>query len=270
MVSVPLKTYSKKKLKYKCPDCPLKFSSLEALCKHVENNHKDLIPDNVTVKQYIFNRKYNKTHGSCVICKKETKWNEDKGHYERYCSEKCKSIARKRFKKNAKKKLGTYIPAATPEHQIKAIKNRRYSGEYKFKDGGIVGYSSSYEKDFLELLDNELNITSKEVEQCHIIFYITLNGKKRFHIPDYYMSNFNLIINIKDGGDNPNMNTHVQTEGRLRQKLADAAIVKDGNYNYIKIVNKEYADFINMIEVLKQKNYSTDSNSNDIIISIPE
>lgn len=261
---------TKGKYKFKCPLCPMKYLSLESLVDHIEEIHKEDIPDNTTTKQFIFNKKYNKTSGKCVIDKKPTLWNEDKMHYERYCSTKCREIARKRFKENAMRKLKTDNPASNPEHQMKAIKGRSYSGEYIFNDKGVVGYSSSYEMDFLQFLDKEMNINSSEVEQCSIIFETFFDGKKHFHIPDYYLPSFNLIINIKDGSSNPNLNSHVVNEGKLRQRLADAAIIQNGNYNYIKIVNKEYGNFVNLIEILKNKQLSTDSSNINVIISIPE
>lgn len=257
---------SKGYLKFKCPDCPMKFLTLESLVDHIEENHKNLIPDNVTIRQYIFNKKYKKIGGQCVVDKKPTPWNEEKLHYERYCSTKCREKARKIFKKNCRRKLGTDNPAESAEHQIKAIKGRSYSGEYTFTDKGVIGYSSSYEKDFLEFIDKELNINSSEVEQCEIIFEIYFDGKKHFHIPDYYLPSFNLIVNIKESTNN---NPNVAINGHLRQRLADASIITNGNYNYIKIVDKEYGSFVNMIEIIKNKQLSTEISSKNIIISIP-
>ncbi|MFW6002786.1 MAG: hypothetical protein ACOCQD_05535 [archaeon] len=270
MSSISLQDAKKRRKIFKCPDCPAKYLQAHMLYKHVEKVHKGLVPDGNTIKQYVFNRKYNKTRGYCVIDRKETKWDEEKGRYERYCSDRCRKEARKRFKKNAKRKLGTSNPASDPEHQIKAIKGRRYSGEYKFKDGGIVGYSSSYEKDFLRFLDEDMEFKSSEVEQCLILFEIRFNGKKRVHIPDFYMPSYRLIIQIKDGGDNPNNNSHIQNEGRARQKLADKAIIDDGNYNYIKIVDMDYTDFINIIKLINEKMISDNNNIHDRIICIPE
>ncbi|MFW6273046.1 MAG: hypothetical protein ACOC2U_04645 [bacterium] len=270
MASISLKDAEKRRKIFRCPDCPMKFLEVGALYEHVKETHRDNIPEKVTVKQYVFNRKYKKTKGQCVIDRKETKWNEEKGKYERYCSERCRKKARENFKKNAKRKLGTINPAANPEHQIKAIKGRRYSGEYKFKDGGIVGYSSSFEKDFLIFLDEDMGFNSSEVEQAEMIFEIFFDGKLRFHIPDFYLPSYKLIVQIKDGGSNPNTNSHIQNEGRARQKLADKAIIDDGNYNYIKIVNKDYTNFINIIKQLSDRAISDNVNKFDRIICIPE
>lgn len=266
MSKLSLKDSIRKKMEYKCPICSLKFSPLEGLCDHIVEKHKEEVPENVTIKQFIFNKKYNKTKGQCVVDKKETQWNEEKNHYERYCSESCKHIAREQFKANCKRTLGTDNPASTPEHQINAIKGRSYSGEYQFADGGKVGYSSSYEMDFLEFLEKEMGFKSLEIEQCEITFNIIMYNTPKFHIPDYYLPSYNLIVNIKESNNN---NTNVAIEGHLRQRLADAAIIQNGNYNYIKIVDKEYTNFVNLITLIDKRRTSTDASSSNVIISIP-
>ena len=267
--SISLQAAKNKKRIYKCPDCPMKYDNPNFLYDHVKEVHSKLIPDEWTVKQYVFNRKYKKTRGYCVIDKKSTEWNEDKVRYERYCSDRCRQIARKRFKKNAKRKLGVEDPASLPEHQLAAIKGRKTSGEYKFADGGKVGYSSSYEKDFLEFLDEEMEFKSADIEQCEIYFEIELDGKTRFHIPDYYLPSYELLIQIKDGGPNPNMNKFVQ-QNRIRQQLGDQAIIKDGRYHYAKIVNKDYGEFVNLLQILKNRNISDNINLSERIILLPE
>ena len=270
MRTISLQTARSEKNIYRCPDCFRRFAKYDILSDHVKKDHDALIPKDWSVDRYIFNKKYNKTHGTCVICKKETQWNQEKRRYERYNDDKCRGIAREQFKKNALRKLGTENPAADPEHQIKAIAGRSYSGKYTFKDGGEIGYSSSYEQDFLKFIDEEMHISSSEVEQCEIIFNFVFDGKLRFHIPDFYLPSYNLIIQIKDGGTNPNGNSNIQTTGRDRQKLADKSIIDNGCYNYIKIVNKNYAEFIVLMKTLDERRLSSNNESGEVIIIIPE
>lgn len=267
MKAVSLKTARSETNIYRCPDCFRRFAKYDLLKDHVGTEHKALIPEDWSVDRYIFNKKYNKTHGSCVVDKKETPWNQEKKRYERYCSDKCKGIGREQFKKNCLRKLGTDNPAADPDHQIKAIKGRSYSGVYKFKDGGEVGYSSSYELDFLKFADEEMNLTSVDIEQCSIIFHFNYEGKTKFHIPDFYLPSYNLIIQIKDGGDNPNGNPNID---RGRQKLEDKAIIDNGCYNYIKIINKNYSDFIVLMKTLDERRLSSNNDTGEVIIIIPE
>lgn len=267
MSKCSLEEANKRKKIFKCPDCPIKKKSLPSLIKHVEKEHKESIPPDNTTKQYIFNRRNKKTHGTCVVCKKETKWNEKKGKYDRLCDDpSCKKKLREKAQKNYLRKLGTDNPASDPSHQIKAIKGRKNSGEYKFQDGGLVGYSSGYEKDFLEFLDKELNIHSKDIQQCDIIFQYEMNGEEKYHIPDFYMPDYNLIIQIKDGGDNPNNNPGVSAN-KERQRLADTVISKNGRYNYIKIVDKKYDAFINVLKIIRESRLAKEE---IIILEIPE
>ena len=76
-----------KPLKYKCPDCKNRYTSLAFLLKHVATEHKDNIPEGVTPKQYCFNARNHKDFQLCTICKKnKCAWNEEAGHYNRFCS----------------------------------------------------------------------------------------------------------------------------------------------------------------------------------------
>lgn len=267
MKTISIKDARNKKNIFKCYDCYCKFDKIQELYTHIEEEHKSMIPDGIGIKRYYFNRKYKKTKGSCVIDKKETLWNEDKVKYERYCSDSCKKIARERFTKNCLETLGTDNPAATVEHQLKTIQGRGYSGYYEFKDGVKVGYSSSYEKDFLRFLEEDMKFDSSEVVQCEIPFEFEFDNKKRFHLPDYYLVGYNLLIQIKTF---QNMNSHVQSTGKTRQKLSDKAIIDSGKYNYIMILDKEYSNFITVIELIKNKSLSENSGGTEKIICIPE
>ena len=40
-------------------------------------------------KAFLERNKYRKNIGNCVICKKPTSWNEEKGRYDRFCSDAC-------------------------------------------------------------------------------------------------------------------------------------------------------------------------------------
>ena len=115
-----------------------------------------------------------------------------------------------------------------------------------------------------------MNISSSDIDQCEIIFKFVYEGKIRFHIPDFYMTPYNLIIQIKDGGDNPNMNSNIQTTGRDRQRLSDKAIIDNGSYNYIKIVNKDYSNFIILLKTLDERRLSSNLENGEVIIVIPE
>lgn len=254
------------KRSFKCPYCGYKTDTLNRLIRHVKIKHDDKIPDDISVKQHLFNIRNKKTRGSCVICKSETDWNEEKGRYEKYCSEKCKKEASRRAKENMRKVYGKDHLLNDPNYQRKLQEGRSNAGFYKFEDGGEVFFLSSYEKDFLEFLDEDLKILSKDVVACNdlgIMFTYEFDGDEKIYMPDYYMPDYNLIIEIKEG-----TNTHpkIQKVDRKKEELKDLAVIKSKKYNYIKIVDKEYSSFINLIRILKDKPYENNSSRDRIII----
>ena len=96
-----------KPLKYKCPDCKNRYTSLAFLLKHVATEHKDNIPEGVTPKQYCFNARNHKDFQLCTICKKNRcAWHEEAGHYNRFCSPECKKKAGEIAERNLVKKIG--------------------------------------------------------------------------------------------------------------------------------------------------------------------
>jgi len=247
---------------FKCPLCEEKYTSLEYLEEHVGVRHKEEIDGVKSIKKFIFDSKYPNKNHICVICKKNpVEWNESTGRYNRFCSESCKAKASMIAKANMVKKYGKEHLLNDPDIQRKMLNNRKISGTYIFKKGNKrteVNYNGSYEKDFLEHLEN-LGFTGDDIEQCPIIFKYTLDGKERFYLPDFYMEAFNLIIEIKDGGDNPNKNEALKSFTTRLEEKKDEAVISSKNYNYIKIYNKNYKNFDELIKLLEEKPYNNDS-----------
>ena len=103
--------------RYKCPYCDERHER-EKLIYHVEEEHEDLIPEHQTPTQVVFNSINKKDHGTCIVCKRPTKWNEKAGRYDRLCTNpRCKQKLRDDFKKNAMAKDGTYVYTADPKFQ---------------------------------------------------------------------------------------------------------------------------------------------------------
>ena len=232
--------------------------------KHVGAAHSTEIPNEISIKQFVFNKKNRKDKGSCVICGRETPWNDDMVRYERYDSESCRKEAGRRAKENMKKKYGKEHLLDDPAMQKKMQENRSISGHYAFRDGGTVQYLGSYEHDFLEFNDTELNMSSNFMNTCYeegiSIYYFWKNPdtdkkEKKFYVPDYYIKQYNLIIEIKDGGDNPNNHPKIQRIDKSKEKAKDRAIKKTNYYNYIKIVNKDYVAYTDLLSYLKE-NYA--------------
>ncbi len=269
---VSLGVYSGKNGKFKCPDCSSKFDTYPDLKDHTVRKHKHNIPEGHSVARYLFNRRNNKDHGTCTAksCNNETAWNEKLERYDRYCEEnngRCRKALRATAKKNFKRALGTDNPAATPEHQMKAIAARKTSGEYEFQDGGEVQYSSGYETHFLKFVDEDMGITSREIEQSEFVFWYNYNGNSHFHLSDFYMPALNLLIQVKSSIYDDNKKSHIKNNPDVHQKLGDQAIIESEAYNYIKVVDKDYGEFVNMVNILKRRHLD-DNDKGELIIHL--
>jgi len=248
---------------YKCPYCENKYLANDkndqpkaktALYTHMETVHKDEL-GNLSPAQAYFNFKYKKTHGSCVMCRKDTKWNESTERYERFCSEKCKKDYREMFKQRMLKKYNKTHLLNDPEQQKKMLENRSISGVYKWSDGKSESkYTGSYEKEFLEFLDIVMNMSPTDIfAPAPQIFHYTYEGKDHFYIPDFYIASLNLIVEIKDGGENPNRHHKIQEVDKAKEKLKDSVMKKQKEFEYIKVVDKDYSIFLNYLLELKYK-----------------
>ena len=84
-MQILMEAKSKYKKKYKCVYCD-KHLDRDALIKHIEKEHEDLIPEDYSATRVVFNLINKKDHGICVICGHETKWNDNLCRYDRFCS----------------------------------------------------------------------------------------------------------------------------------------------------------------------------------------
>jgi len=139
-----------------------------------------------------------------------------------------------------------------PEQQKKMLANRKISGKYLWRDHvHEFTYTGSYEKSFLEFLDRVMNFDADDLmaPSPHTYWY-TYNGNKHFYIPDFYIPSLNLEIEIKDGGDNPNMHHKIQDVDKVKEQAKDD-IMMNNETNYIKIVNKKNEDFLKYLSMAK-------------------
>ena len=240
----------------KCIFCNKKYVDKQSLYDHIEKYHQNQIPKDISIAQYVFNTKYNKTFGSCVICKKKTKWNEAVERYDRLCSAECKDAYREAFRERMMDKHGAVHLLNSPEQQRKMLANRKISGKYLWSDGiSRVTYTGSYELGFLKFLDVVLNFSANDVlsPAPQNFYYKDKEGRTRFYFPDFYIPSLNLIIEIKDGGDNPNNHPKIKAVDKELEKIKDQIMMKQKNFNYIKVSNKDYSSFIIYLMELKNR-----------------
>ena len=254
--------------KFKCPYCNYK-GTRERLVSHVENNHKEMIPEGYTAARVVFNSINHKEVGHCVQCKvNETKWNEDTWRYERFCSDKCRDAYVKMAKERMVKKYGKTNLLDDEEQQKKMLANRRISGTYKFRDGGERTYCGSYEKKTLEFYDKVLNVPSKDIMTPGPTVIYDYEGKKHKWITDIYYIPFNLVHDIKDGGSNPNKRK--MDVYRAKQSAKEEAIVKQKQYNYIRLTDNNFSQLLLILAELKEQMIDDSDDKAERIVTINE
>lgn len=260
-----IRNKKKGKTIYKCPFCSYKGTKYNNVV-HIEKHHPELIPEGYTAARLFFNHINKKTKGSCIMCGRETKWNENTWRYDRLCdSASCKKNYTNGMKKSMVDKYGKTTLLNDPKHQQKMLENRSISGDYKFKDGGVKQYVGSYEKNLLEYFDKVLNVPSKDVYTPGLTINYNYGGNSRFWITDMYYVPANLIIEVKDGGDNPN--TREMPEYRAKQLAKEKALAKTKKYNYIRLTNNNFDEFVRTLDEIKD---NMDGDDKEMVFNVLE
>lgn len=237
----------------KCPHCKKRYLAKAPLYDHMEKEHNEQLHGLPAAQIYfnLRNRYYpNKEFGLSVISGKPTKFNLVTERYERFASEKEKKQYREYFRKNMINKYGKDTLLTEPEHQKKMLANRRISGTYVWQDGTETTYTGSYERKFLEFLDIEMDWMSSSdiMAPAPMTFrFVDENEKERFHIPDFYITSLNLIINIKSSD-----NKHYRERDIDRESLQDEAI-KKSKFNYLKIYDNDFRRFNTVVTKINEE-----------------
>lgn len=250
--------------KYKCPYCDFKDESPK-LIRHIERKHEELIPEGYTPARLVYNIRNKREFGSCMICKKRTEWDESTGRYKPFCSQACHDKYVKRFEDNMIRVRGKARILDDPQQQEKMLANRKISGKYKFRDGGERTYTGSYEHKALEFLDKVMNVDSKDIMTPGPTLQYEYGGKTHTWITDIYWISLNLIIEVKDGGNNPN-NREMKSY-REKQIAKEKMITDKGTFHYLRLTNNNFEQLFNIAAEIKM---SSMEDENDTIIRINE
>ena len=245
-----------------CPLCRRKDFK-DKLIRHIEKDHEDIIGD-ISAEQFL----YDKTHpgsGKCIVCGNKTEWNEKTGKYHRLCSNpRCKEEMRAKFKKNMIRVHGKVSLLDDAAHQAKMLANRSISGTYVYSDGTKFTYTGSYEHKAIEFMDKVLHCDSKDIIMPGpVIDYTDQYGNSRQWITDIYYVPYNLIIEVKDGGDNPN--NRQMDEYRAKQVSKEAELIKLGEYNYLRLVDNKFVQLMEVLALLKDQEINEPNTDNKII-----
>jgi very-short-patch-repair endonuclease len=155
--------------------------------------------------------------------------------------------------------------SSTAEGQKKMLANRKISGKYKFQDGGIKEYTGSYELKALEFMDKVLHIKSDDILSPGPILEYTYEGKVHMYITDFYYQPYNLVIEVKDGGDNPNRRN--MPEYRGKQIAKERFIINHTNFNYLRLTNNDLSQLLAVFADLK---YQLIENTGERVIHVNE
>ena len=245
----------KNQKKYKCPYCDQRFIRSK-LHIHIQDKHEDLIPEGYTALRIAFNTINHKDHGTCIICKEEAPWNEIKGRYERLCGkESCKEAYKKMVAERNKRIYGTDRLQSDPKYnaevQKKALAGRKIAGKYKFDDGGEIAYVGSYERKLLEFLDKTMKCNSEDILSPGPEIPYIWNDQEHIYLPDFYYIPYNLIIEVKDGGDNKNNNPGVKEDNGSRLQAKEKAVKDLNKYSYIRLTNNNFGQLLSLMALLK-------------------
>jgi very-short-patch-repair endonuclease len=70
------------------------------------------------------------------------------------------------------------------------------------------------------------------------VFKYTFKDKEHYYIPDFFIPTLNLVIEIKSSTNN-----HYRLRDIEQEKEKDRVLEKS-KYNYIKIFDKDYSEFL--------------------------
>lgn len=254
--------------KFKCPFCKKVYTAKVDLAEHLEAYHNKDIPEGWSGLKYIFYMKHGRTTGKCIVCGKPTKFNEVTGKPYRLCeNSNCTKSLREKAKANMIKVYGKETLLNDPEFQVKMLGNRKISKDYEWSDGSIKRVVGSFEYDGMEKLDLLFHFPSEDViVPAPFSIEYMYEGKKHFYIPDVYIQSLNILIEFKDGGNNPNTHPKIQAIDKKKEKAKEEALKKLNKYHYVKIENKQYGGFLELLIKLKNTDEIDDSKEKYFIV----
>lgn len=242
--------------KIRCKFCDKYFLTVDDYVLHLERKHPEEIPEDMVPWQYYYYLKTNKTHGNCIMCKKETGWNEKTHKYNRFCTNPaCKQEYRETFMHRMIETHGKITLCGDPEQQRKMLEARSISKTYTWSTSPKYTFrvTGSYELAFITFLDLDMHWDPEDImaPSPHTYRYV-YEGKEHFYFPDFFIPSLDLEIEIKDGGSNPNTHPKIVAVDKEKERLKDLVMSSNkGTFNYLKISDMTHIQFFRYLELAK-------------------
>jgi hypothetical protein len=249
--------------KHKCPFCKRNYNDRTGLYDHMDKRHSDELHGLPAAQIYFnFRNRYalTKENGKCVMTGKPTRFNLVTERYERFADDSARVAYREYFRQNMIKKYGKDMLLDEPDHQKKMLASRTISGSYRWSSGHETTYTGSYERKFLEYLETELGWDNPEdvMAPAPMVFpYRYADEEERIHIPDFYITSLNLVVNVKSS-----TNQHYRLRDIEIEKAQDEAI-KRSEFNYLKLYDNQFDRFLEISETIRS---SKDARPTKIIL----
>jgi len=233
------------------------------MVNHISTRHERELPENMSPSKFIFSVLHGgRTTGVCRVCANETQFDEKIGKPAVLCDNpKCKQAFAKLAQERNIRKYGVPHLLNDQDHQMYMLSRRKISGEYLWSDGKTkIPYVGSYERRFLEFMDNIVDINPKYIHSpCPFTIYYEFEGETHAYTPDFYIDILDLIIEIKHGGDNPNNHPKIQSVDIKKDKAKEEAIKNTTNHNYIKIVDNKFGPLLKILfKLIENEKFNSD------------
>lgn len=255
--------------KYKCPYCDFRGVRSDVI-NHVDKKHEDLVPEGYTAARAVYDFINKTDHGTCMICKSAVyEWNDKINRYYNLCKNPaCRAKVREIALERHMRVYNKPHLLDDPEMQEKMLANRKISGTYTFRDGTKHTYTGTYEKNALEFMDKVLDIPGTDIQSPGPVLEYEYGGKKHKWITDIYYIPANLLIEVKDGGSNPN-NRSMQSY-REKQVAKETMVTALGKFNYIRLTNNDFSQLLEILADMKEGALTEDDDSRSMRIRINE
>lgn len=234
-----------------CPYCGSYFSHKSAAVDHINRKHRTQLEDaQMDACQALYYSTHGSLHGPCMVCGRPTEWNYQTGKPYKVCKDPaCRERLRENACKNMTRVYGKTTLLDDMDRQRAMQHNRPTAGKYVFTDGGIVDYLSKPEEAFLRFCDKIVEIPSWGIQVSPEVFtyYDPKANKTRQYDPDFYLPDYQLLVEIKDGGKHTNTNPAFIEETKYKVALKDAVMKKQTKYNFIKIVDNNFGPFVELL-----------------------